>query len=131
MFEGIIVWPSFDGPYLEGGGISLMRDYQGFLENMDPYDDVRNAFERAIFTESKRLAFDANGRVSLPKALAEYANLDGQATFIGLGRRFEIWNPVDYEVQSVAARKMARENRHQLRLRGQPTRPDQAESRGG
>ena len=117
-FDGIIVWPSFDGAYLEGGGIALMRDYQVLLENMDPYDDARIAFERAIFAESRRLSFDANGRVSLPKELADYAELNGNATFIGLGRRFEVWNPERYEAKATSARQMARENRHRLRLVG-------------
>ena len=119
-FDGIIVWPSFDGPYLEGGGIALLRDYQVLLENMDPYDDARIAFERAIFAESRRLSFDANGRVSLPKELADYAGLNGQVTFVGLGRRFEIWSPAKYEIQSADSRKLARENRHRLRLVGRP-----------
>ena len=122
-FDGIIVWPSFDGPYLEGGGIALLKDYQALLENMDPYDDARIAFERAIFAESRRLSFDANGRVSLPKELAEYAQLNGQVTFIGLGRRFEIWSPKNYEALAVNAREMARENRHRLRLVGRPNSP--------
>lgn len=124
-FDGIIVWPSFDGPYLEGGGIALLKDYQALLENMDPYDDARIAFERAIFAESRRLSFDANGRVSLPKELAEYAQLNGQVTFIGLGRRFEIWSPKNYEALAVNAREMARENRHRLRLVGRPNPPVQ------
>ncbi len=123
VFDGIIVWPSFDGPYLEGGGMALLLDYQALLENMDPYDDARIAFERAIFAESRRLPFDANGRVSLPKELADYAQLNGQVTFIGLGRRFEIWNPKKYEMLSVDARKMAKENRHRLRLVGRPNLP--------
>lgn len=114
-FDGIIVWPSFDGAYLEGGGISLLEDYQTLLENMDPYDDARIAFERAIFAACKRLSFDANGRVSLPSDFAQYANLVDQATFIGLGRRFEIWNPDTYKNQSANARKTARESRHRLR----------------
>ncbi|HHL42018.1 MAG TPA: division/cell wall cluster transcriptional repressor MraZ [Hellea balneolensis] len=114
-FDGIIVWPSFDGPYLEGGGISLLQDYQALLEGMDPYDDARIAFERAIFAACKRLSFDANGRVSLPSEFAEFANLSDQATFIGLGRRFEIWNPEKYQSQSADVRKTARENRHRLR----------------
>ena len=119
-FDGIIVWPSFDGNYLEGGGIALMQDYLALLENMDPYDDARIAFERTIFAESRRLAFDANGRISLPKDLAGYAGLNGSATFVGLGRRFEVWNPEKYEAQAEAARKMARENRHRLRLVSAP-----------
>ncbi len=117
-FDGIIVWPSFDGAWLEGGGIALMRDYQALIENMDPYDDARIAFERAIFAEARRLPFDANGRVSLPKELADYAGLDGQVTFVGLGRRFEIWSPEAYEDRAAQARKLARENRHRLRLAG-------------
>lgn len=123
IFDGIIVWPSFDGPYLEGGGIALLRDYQALLENMDPYDDARIAFERAIFAESRRLSFDANGRISLPKELADYAQLNGQVTFIGLGRRFEIWSPKSYEALAVNAREMARENRHRLRLVGRSNPP--------
>jgi len=117
-FDGIIVWPSFDGAYLEGGGIALLQKYLGLLENMDPYDDVRIAFERTIFAESKRLAFDANGRVSLPKDLAARAALGGQVDFVGLGHRFEIWNPAQYEAQSINARALAKENRHRLRLGG-------------
>jgi MraZ protein len=116
-FVGIIVWPSFDGAYLEGGGMALMRDYQALIENMDPYDDARIALERTIFAESRRLSFDANGRVSMPKELAEYADLDKQATFVGLGRRFEIWNPQAYEAQAANAREVARANRHRLRFR--------------
>lgn len=123
-FDGVIVWPSFDGDYLEGGDIALLRDYQALLENMDPYDDARIAFERAIFAESRRLSFDSNGRVSLPKELAEYAQLNGQVTFVGLGRRFEIWSPAKYEAQSANARQMARENRHRLRLAGRNASPN-------
>lgn len=117
-FDGIVVWPSFDGAYLEGGGIALLRDYQALLEGMDPYDEARIAFERAIFAESRRLAFDGTGRVTLPKDLAEFANLSKNATFIGLGRRFEVWNPDDYKSRAQTARKMARENKHRLRLVG-------------
>ena len=117
-FDGIIVWPSFDGAYLEGGGIALLQKYLGLLENMDPYDDARIAIERTIFAESKRLAFDANGRVSLPKDIAESAKLNGQVAFVGLGHRFEIWSPALYEAQSVDARALAKANRHRLRLAG-------------
>lgn len=115
-FDGIVIWPSFDGSYLEGGGMALLNDYQALLEGMDPYDEARIAFERAIFAESRRLSFDGTGRVTLPKDLAEFANLSKNATFIGLGRRFEVWNPEDYKSRAESARTMARENKHRLRL---------------
>ncbi len=113
-FDGIIIWPSFDGDYLEGGGINLLEDYQKSLDMMDYYDEGRVALQRAIFAESRRLPFDSGGRVTLPKELAEYANLNGRATFVGLGRRFEIWNPEAHEARSAEVRRLARANRGRL-----------------
>ncbi len=119
-FDGIIVWPSVDGSCLEGGGMALMRDFQALLDNMDPYDDDRAIFEHAIFAKSRRLAFDGNGRVSLPKDLAMNAGLDKQVVFVGLGRRFEIWNPQGYGVKSEETSARAREKGRLLRLVGRP-----------
>ncbi len=114
VFDGIVVWPSFDGEYLEGGGIALMESYLSSLETMDHYDEGRMALQRAIFAESRKLSFDSGGRVTLPKDLAEYAGLNGQATFVGLGRRFEIWNPDSYKSHVGDVRRLARENRSRL-----------------
>ncbi len=114
-FDGIVVWPSFDGDYLEGGGIALLEEYQVSLESIDYYDEGRMALQRAIFAESRKLAFDSGGRVTLPKELAEYAGLNGQVTFVGLGRRFEIWQPKKYESHVGDVRKLARENRNRLK----------------
>lgn len=119
-FDGIIVWPSFDGPYLEGGGQALLERYQALIEDMDPYDDARIAFERAIFGAAKPLAFDANGRVTLPKELSDHAGLDGKATFVGLGSRFEIWAPEGYEEHKRSAQAFARDNKRSLRPGARP-----------
>lgn len=114
-FDGVIVWKSFDGTYLEGGGINLLEDYMRSLEMMDYYDEGRIALQRAIFSESRRLPFDSGGRISLPKDLHEYAELNGKVTFVGLGRRFEIWSPQAHEARSEDMRRLARENRHRLK----------------
>ncbi|MCW5725099.1 MAG: division/cell wall cluster transcriptional repressor MraZ [Maricaulaceae bacterium] len=114
--DGIYVWPSFDGAYLEGGGQALMDRYLGAIEDMDPYDDARIAMERSIFGAAKPLSFDANGRITLPKVFAEHAGLEGRATFVGLGARFEIWNPDVYAKHEAAARAYARENKRALKL---------------
>jgi MraZ protein len=120
VFDGIIVWPSFDGSFLEGGGQALMERYQALIEEMDPYDEARIAFERAIFGAAKPLSFDANGRVTLPKELIEHAGLDGRATFVGLGSRFELWSPERYAEHQNEARSFARENKRSLRLATRP-----------
>ena len=66
-FPGIYVWPSFNGPFLDGGGQRLLEDYSDAIEDLDPYDPARTAFERVIFGGAKALSFDSTGRVSLPK----------------------------------------------------------------
>lgn len=120
-FDGIYVWPSFDGDYLEGGGQSLMDRYLAMVESMDPYDDARVALARAIFGSARPLSFDANGRITLPKPFAEHAGLDAKATFVGLGTSFEIWNPDVYATHEIEARKLARENKRSLKM--PPARP--------
>ncbi|WP_416877657.1 division/cell wall cluster transcriptional repressor MraZ [Litorimonas sp.] len=114
-FDGIVVWPSFDGQYLEGGGMALMEEYQRSLDTLDYYDEGRIALQRAIFAASRPLQFDTGGRISLPKDLHDYAGLNGHVTFVGLGRRFEIWSPIAHEERAGQMRKLAKENRHRLR----------------
>ena len=114
-FAGIYVWPSFNGAFLEGGGQHLLEDYSDAIEDLDPYDPARTAFERVIFGGAKPLMFDSTGRVSLPKAFLDHAGLSKHAVFIGLGKRFEIWDPAAHEAEAGDALKFARENRTALR----------------
>jgi len=113
--EVIFVWPSFDGPFLEGGGSQLLETYSRLIGDMDPYDDVRIAFEHTIFGSSKTLSLDASGRVVLPKDLSAHAGLTDSATFIGLGERFQIWEPEAYKNRAQIMRDLAKESRHLMR----------------
>jgi len=114
--EKIFVWPSFEGGYLEGGGQALLDRYLALMEEMDPYDDARAAFEQTIFGDTRGLAFDGTGRVSLPRDLIEHAGLNGKAAFVGLGARFEIWDPERLAERKANARNFARDNKKSLKL---------------
>jgi len=114
-YEGIVVWPSLDGDYLEGGDLALLGYYQDMLDRMDAYDSGREALELVIFGESEKLSFDSTGRVSLPKAFRDYADLNGKVTFVGRGRKFEIWSPEAHEARKTELRDAARANRHRMK----------------
>ena len=120
-FNGIIVWPSLDGAYLEGGDLSLLDYYKSALDQMDMYDPGREALELVIFGESEKLNFDSTGRVSLPTKFRDYADLEGQVTFIGRGRKFEIWNSEAHEARKSELREQARANRHRMAAVPPPT----------
>ncbi len=117
---GIYVWKSFNGGMLDGGGQRRMSELQDAIDAMDPYDDNRMLFERVIFGGAKLLTFDGNGRVSLPAEFIAHAGLEKKATFVGLGRRFEIWSPEAYEAAQAEALEFARANRAALRKPAQP-----------
>ncbi|MGJ3231364.1 MAG: division/cell wall cluster transcriptional repressor MraZ [Oceanicaulis sp.] len=123
-FAGVYVWPSINGASLEGAGPRLLEDYADALEEMEPYDERRTSFETVIFGGAKALMFDSTGRVSLPRPFMEYAGLSKSALFIGLGRRFEIWDPKRHAERAVKALDYARENKNALRPTKRPRRPE-------
>ena len=114
-FEGVVLWPSLDGVYLEGGDLSVLEHYQTMLDRMDMYDEGREALELVIFGESEKLSFDSTGRVSLPAKFREHAGLSGKVTFVGRGRKFEIWDEGAHEVRRQALREKALANRHRMK----------------
>lgn len=114
-FEGVVIWPSLDGAYLEGGDLSVLTHYQGMLDRMDMYDDGREALELVIFGESEKLGFDSTGRISLPAKFREHAGLDARVTFVGRGRKFEIWDELSHESRRDGLREKAIANRHRMK----------------
>ena len=47
----------------------------------------------SIFYDLQQLSFDGDGRIILPADLRQKAGIDGQATFVGVGKLFQIWSP--------------------------------------
>ncbi|MCL4163921.1 UNVERIFIED_CONTAM: hypothetical protein GTU68_016794 [Idotea baltica] len=82
---------------------------------MDMYDAGREALELVIFGESERLGFDSTGRISLPAKFRDHAGLSGKVTFVGRGRKFEIWDEVAHESRRNELREKARANRHRMK----------------
>lgn len=115
--EAVYCRPSFDGPFLVGCGEALMGRLKERIDAMDPLDPERDDLARAVFGDTRSLAFDAGGRITLPSAFLTHAELDGRAAFVGLGDRFEIWSPQSYD----GARETARASLRERRNSGGPT----------
>lgn len=104
----IFVWPSVRGEFLEGGGKALMESIQ--REIFDRVSDGSLSPEQAedqqvmLLGEARRLAYDTTGRIVLPAAFRDHADLTDAATFVGLGNRFQIWNPTAHENRKAAMR---------------------------
>lgn len=104
-FQGIIVFKSSKHPALEGFGWDYMQEMSGRLDEFDLFSDTQDDLATAIFAESRQLPFDGDGRIIMPSDLCDYCNITDQAAFVGLGRKFQVWNPADAETRLKAARE--------------------------
>lgn len=112
---GIFVYPSFTVAALEGGGRDLMQNLNSMVERLDPFSEERDALAASLFGDSYHLLFDGDGRVSLPDVLLQHGGITTHMCFVGLGEKFQIWEPERFAAFRAEARRKALENRNLLR----------------
>jgi MraZ protein len=71
----------------------LMRDIEAM-----PNGDAKTTLKRIIGSGSEQAVLDKSGRICLPEKMAKEAAIAGEAVFVGLLDRFEIWSPERYEI---------------------------------
>lgn len=59
---------------------------------LSPYDHHARAFTRLIMMWAEEATLDTQGRVTLPKSLAQYAGIRQHAFILGSLDKVEIWN---------------------------------------
>lgn len=103
-FQGIVVFPSSKHDALEGFSMSTMEELSSRLDNFDIFSDEQDDLAATIFGNATSLNFDENGRIVLPKDLAEQVGITDKAAFVGMGKKFQIWSPEKLEERKAAAR---------------------------
>ncbi len=74
-------------------------------------DEQSRLFMHYVVAESAPSEVDKNGRLSIPKRLREYAEIDSEVVLIGLYDRIELWSPFRWE-----AYLSRLEERHEITL---------------
>jgi MraZ protein len=115
-FSGMIIYESFINDCIEGCDINRIKKISDSIDELDPYSEERDAFATAVLAGSTQLTIDSDGRVIIPENIRKKIGVENQATFVGKGSTFEIWNPEKFEVYLVKAKKAAKEKRNLLRL---------------
>ncbi len=106
----IIIYKSLSKKCLVGCTNAYIEKLQQSIDKFDEFSAERDAFETAIFAESVALDIDKDGRINIPKQYTQFAGIDGNATFVGKGKIFEIWKPEEYEEYSKKCREFAVKN---------------------
>src|SRR5437764_6420856 len=107
-FHGIVVFPSFQLPALDGTGGDYMEELGERLETLEPFSAEYNDLSM-LFAESRQLPFDSEGRVILTDDLKEHAHIDTEAMFVGRGSMFQIWEPSRFAEHRTETRQRLRQ----------------------
>ena len=89
---GIILYPSFKHACIEGNGDERIQEIVNSIDALDAFSDEAENLQ-TILADARQLTIDSDGRIILPQDFINYADLDGAATFVGLGKSFQIWKP--------------------------------------
>ena len=108
---GIYCYPSLDAPALDAGGERLAGKIDRLLAGLPDYSDERDELSVALYGDVQVLAIDGDGRIVLPEPLRAHAGIAGQITFVGLGDKFQIWQPERFAERRELARQKVRDHR--------------------
>ncbi|MCZ4279302.1 division/cell wall cluster transcriptional repressor MraZ [Kiloniella laminariae] len=116
-FQGIVVFRSYRAQALEAAGMDFMRRlHESMSSSLDLFSDEHDDLATAILADAHQLSFDGEGRILLPPALIEHANITDRAAFVGKGDIFQIWNTETLEQKKLEARDRARDKKLSLSL---------------
>jgi MraZ protein len=113
-FEGLYCYPTLDRPALDAGGNALLKEIESLIGRFQPFSDEREDFSAALYGTSDTLKIDGEGRVILPEPLKSHAGIAEAVAFVGLGHKFQIWEPQRFRAQLAEATEKVRALKKQL-----------------
>ena len=108
----IVLFKSLKFKSIEGCGIERINKIANKIDELDFYSDDQDDFATSIFSEIIPTNLDNEGRFLIPESLKKYSNISIEATFIGQGHYFQIWEPnAAIERQKKSRERIVKEKR--------------------
>ena len=107
-FEGLYCYPALDRPAIDAGGSALMAEIEALIGRYAPFSDQREQFALALYGTSETLRIDGEGRVVLSENLKRHAGIAETVAFVGLGHKFQIWEPSRFQNELAEATQKVR-----------------------
>lgn len=122
-FAGIICFPSFTSSCLEGMDMDRLEAIANGLDSQaDAFSPEQSDMAHLVFSESRQLTWDSEGRVVLPEDFLAHARIDGLAAFVGKGKTFQIWEPETLKATMADLRAKAQAAPPTIRLNPLPAK---------
>ena len=113
-FAGLYCYPALDRPAIDAGGNALMAEIEAVIARYAPFSDERERFAVALYGTSETLKIDGEGRVTLSETLKSHAGITDAVSFVGLGHKFQIWEPSRFQSELAEATQKVRELKAEL-----------------
>jgi len=107
-FDGLYCYPALASPAIDAGGNALMTEIEALIGRFTPYSDEGERFALALFGTSETLKVDGEGRVQLSESLKRHGGITEAVTFVGLGHKFQIWEPGRFQHELAEATQKVR-----------------------
>ena len=92
----VIVYGRRNRKCLEGYSLCSIEIVDNLVSNLPRYSKEREILERLLNSQSIYIQLDENGRIILPLKLRKLVEIQTTAVFVGMGEKFQIWNPTNY-----------------------------------
>ena len=112
----IVCYRSLSLPCIEGCLEETLDKLATDIEDStDFFSETQDNLTNLIFGDAKRFTFDSTGRIMLSEKLLKHAQITDTAVFVGKGRKFQIWNPENWEHEEQRIREEVLKNRPVLK----------------
>ncbi|MBH0236682.1 division/cell wall cluster transcriptional repressor MraZ [Methylobrevis albus] len=125
-FEGVHCYPSLDMAAIDCGGNALLGEIEKQLGRFVPFSEDHDFLASAFYGSSEHLGFDPEGRISLTESLLSAAGIADEVTFVGLGYKFQIWEPQRWLAHREEATRRLAALRRSLGSRTEPPKGEGA-----
>ncbi len=82
---------------LEGYSIKSIEEVDDLVSGLPRYSREREILERMLNAQSSYAQIDDNGRLVLSSKLRHLICVESEAIFVGMGDKFQIWEPGFYK----------------------------------
>jgi MraZ protein len=113
-FAGLYCYPALDQPAVDAGGHALLAEIEALVGRFSPCSDQREEFLVALYGRSDTVNIDGEGRVVLPDELKQHAGITDAVAFVGLGHKFQIWEPQRFRAHLAKATATVRAHTKRL-----------------
>jgi len=117
-FDGLYCYPALASPAIDAGGNTLMAEIEALISRFAPYSEERERFALSLYGTSETLKIDGEGRVVLSESLKRHAGIAEQVAFVGLGPKFQIWEPGRFASELAEATQKVRALKAELGSQG-------------